>query len=206
MLLWPTYCPPDGGTSSNPVVSVTSQSPKLTEIGFKSAIRGSQTLGLIRFGYVVFAASAAGAGVCANSILYEGQTLYSLRGPIAVFAALLAAVFLSPVLCFVPTLLRAKRKGLLDYGAFAMKYMQSFDRKWVKGEVLEQEALLGSPDIQALADLDNSFQIIRKMRVVPLDRKTGFTILAAAVAPFLPLLLTVFSLEELVKEALKMLL
>ena len=32
------------------------------------------------------------------------------------------------------------------------------------------------------------------------------TILATAVVPFLPLLLTVFSLEELVREALKMLL
>jgi hypothetical protein len=60
--------------------------------------------------------------------------------------------------------------------------------------------LIGSADIQSLADLANSFEIVRKMRPVPFDLMTAILpMVAAAAIPFLPLLLTVFPLEEIVK-------
>jgi len=57
--------------------------------------------------------------------------------------------------------------------------------------------LLGSPDIQSLADLDGSYSIARDMRTVPFTlQNIGVLILVAAI-PYLPLLLTVMSVDKL---------
>ena len=109
------------------------------------------------------------------------------------YVLLILIVFLSPLLVFSPKLFEVKRKGLLEYGALANEYTQSFERKWIRREAPGGEPLLGSADIQSLADLGNSFEIVRKMRPVPFDLWTViFPMVAAAAIPFLPLVLTVF--------------
>jgi len=161
--------------------------------------------GQICFQYALFAISATGAGVCANMIVYQGETLGSLRGLIAVYLVILIAVFASPMLILAPKLYEVKKKGLLDYGALVAGYTQSFDSKWVRGNAPSGETVLGSPDIQSLADISNSYQIVQHMRIIPMGRDDFLKLVASAAGPFLPLLLTVFSAEELVKQALKML-
>jgi hypothetical protein len=95
-------------------------------------------------------------------------------------------------------------KGLLEYGALATKYVQSFDQKWVRGKSPDRQELLGTSDIQSLADLRNSYDIVRQMRIVVIDRKTALTLLVSAALPFLPLLLTIMPLEQVVQKAMKL--
>jgi hypothetical protein len=59
------------------------------------------------------------------------------------------------------------------------------------------EPLLGSPDIQSLADLANSAQFVPSMRVVPLSRSILVSYAMAVVLPFLPLLLFKYPTAEL---------
>jgi hypothetical protein len=80
-----------------------------------------------------------------------------------------------------------------------MEYVRSFDSKWLQRGVSPAESLLGSPDIQSLADMVNSFSAVRQMMIVLLDRKNLLTFLVAAAIPFLPLLLLVLPAEELIK-------
>jgi hypothetical protein len=103
-----------------------------------------------------------------------------------------------------PALLKVKRQGILDYGALANTYTQSFDEKWVHGKS-QGDALLGSSDIQSLADLSNSFAIIRDMRPVPVNKNTLIALALAAVLPFAPVVLIVTPADELIKAVLKML-
>jgi hypothetical protein len=73
--------------------------------------------------------------------------------------------------------------------------------------VLRQPAtsdeLLGAADIQSLADLGNSFALVREMRSVPFGLEDISRLAVATAAPLLPLLLTIFSLEELVLRIIK---
>jgi len=59
--------------------------------------------------------------------------------------------------------------------------------------------LVGSADIQSLADLGNSFELVRSMRVVPFTRDTVVQLAAITLLPVVPVLLTMVSLEELLK-------
>jgi len=106
---------------------------------------------------------------------------------------------------FTPQLSRAKRKGLADYGLLANRYVEGFEQKWVEGNVIETDELLGSGDIQSLADLGNSYAAVKEMRAVPFDLQDMGRLAAVTAAPLLPLGLTVFSFEELVMRIVKIL-
>jgi hypothetical protein len=63
----------------------------------------------------------------------------------------------------------------------------------------------GSADIQSLADLAGSFEIVQQMRLMP-TRQTILTLALFAVAPLAPLPLTMISGRELLERLVKMVL
>jgi hypothetical protein len=83
------------------------------------------------------------------------------------FIAFFVLAVLSPLLMFSPGMARAKRKGLADYGLLAQRYVESFEQKWVLRDPTSSDELLGAADIQSLADLGNSYALVRDMRSIP---------------------------------------
>jgi hypothetical protein len=69
----------------------------------------------------------------------------------------------------------------------AQRYTQLFDGKWIRGTVSSDEPLLGSSDIQSLADLGNSYEIIKKMRALPLTRTDFIGMALPGIVPAIPL-------------------
>jgi hypothetical protein len=157
----------------------------------------------IAFTPFLFAQGALLAGQIANRISYNGQPLLSFKLTIVGFVGFFVAAILAPLLVFTPQLERAKREGNAEYGAFASEYVMDFDQKWLRRKV-NDEQLLGSADIQSLADLGNSFAVVREMRVAPFAIDDVVRLLGATVVPMVPLLLTIMPLEQLVTEAIKM--
>jgi hypothetical protein len=148
------------------------------------------------FGPILFAQGAILAGILAARVLYRGETLQSFRFQIGGFIVFFVVVVLAPLLMFSPRMARARRKGLADYGLLAQRYVEGFDQKWVRESLLSEE-LLGTGDIQSLADLGNSYQVVREMRIVPFGLQDISRLAIATAAPLSPLLLTIFSFEEL---------
>jgi hypothetical protein len=109
-------------------------------------------------------------------------------------------LFLGPLFIFMPKLWACQMKGRIDYAVLAESYVTGFDRKWVRGNNPTDEPLLGSPDIQSLADLANSFSIIRNMRVAPIGNRLLRSLGIAAVAPMVPLLLLKYPIGELIQK------
>ena len=61
---------------------------------------------------------------------------------------------------------------------------------------------MGSGDIQSLADLGNSFEVVQTMRLAPVTNQAIFQLVVATFAPIVPLALTMMSLEDLLKRLL----
>jgi hypothetical protein len=61
------------------------------------------------------------------------------------------------------------------------------------------ESLVGGADIQSLADLGNSLEVVRSMRVAPIMKENILRLVATTLAPIVPLLLTMIPLRELLK-------
>jgi len=140
------------------------------------------------------------AGWIANRIFYLGATLPDFKIEIAVLVVFLLGMVLGPLLVFAPQLADAKRTGNREYGTLAERYVREFDAKWLRGGAPGDEPLVGSGDIQSLADLGNSFEVVRTMRIAPITKEAIIQLAAATLAPIVPLALTMMSLEELLKQ------
>jgi hypothetical protein len=151
------------------------------------------------FGPILFAQGTMLAGVVASRVLYRGEQLQDFKLQIAGFIAFFVVAILGPLVMFTPRLAAVRRKGLAEYGQLAQQYVDSFDKRWVRGETPSSEPLLGAADIQSLADLGNSYGLVRDMRPVPFGLEDISRMAAVTASPFLPLLLTVWSPEELIK-------
>jgi hypothetical protein len=158
------------------------------------------------FGPVLFAQGAMLAGLVASRVLYGGESLLSFKLQIGGFVAFFVLAILGPLLMFTPRMARAKRQGLADYGLLAQRYVESFEQKWVLRDPASPDELLGAADIQSLADLGNSYALVRDMRSVPFGLEDISRLAAATAAPLVPLLLTIFSPEELIMRIIKVVL
>jgi len=140
------------------------------------------------------------AGQLANQIFYAGAVLTEFKLEILLLVIFLLCLVVGPLLVFAPQLALARRTGLREYGALAQRYVREFDAKWVRGGAPGDESVLGTGDIQSLADLGNSFAVVQDMRVVPISKQAILQLAAATVAPIVPLLLTLMPLEQLLNK------
>lgn len=155
------------------------------------------------FSPILFAQGTLLAGLVAGRVLYTQESLLSFKLQAGGFITFFVLAILGPLLMFTPQMVRAKRKGLADYGLIAQRYVESFEHKWVLGDLAPADELLGAADIQSLADLGNSYALVREMRSVPFGLEDIMYLAIATAAPLLPLLLTIFSLEELIIRIIK---
>lgn len=118
---------------------------------------------------------------------------------------LLVFVILGPLLVFMPQLRVARRKGMEEYGSLGQQYAREFNRKWLRGGRPADEPLLGSADIQSLADLRNGYQVVEGIRSTPFGMQNVTSLAATMLLPVAPLLLTTFSVEQLLERVLKVL-
>ncbi|QCS65448.1 hypothetical protein EC609_25160 [Achromobacter denitrificans] len=135
----------------------------------------------------------------ANRIFFAGASLTDFKVETGAMVLFLLCLIFVPLLVFSPQLANAKRKGLSEYGMLAQRYVREYDAKWLRGGAPADEPLVGSADIQSLADLGNSFDVIRTMRIAPMTKDAVLRLAVAVLLPILPLALTMMSLEDLLK-------
>jgi hypothetical protein len=156
------------------------------------------------FAVLALAHGALLAGTAANRIFFLGAALPEFTILVAVMLLFLFCVVFGPLLLFVPRLAQTKRTGLREYGTLAERYVREFDVKWLHSGG-SAEPLLGSSDLQSLADLAASYEVVRTMRLAPVTRDAVLQLAAAALLPVAPLVLTMMPLEELLRQLLGML-
>jgi hypothetical protein len=156
------------------------------------------------FAPVLLAQGAVLAGMIANRIFYAGATLPAFKVELIGLVAVMVFAVLGPLLVFSPQLAAAKRTGLREHGILAQRYVQEYDRKWLRGGAPPDEPLVGSADIQSLADLGNSFEVVKEMRWVPFTMSTVLQLSVTTLTPVVPLMLTMISLEDLLTKLLQM--
>ena len=140
------------------------------------------------------------AGQLANRIFFLDALLPQFKAEIAIIVAFWLCVVFGPLLVFSAQLSQLKRDGLREYGTLAERYVREFDAKWLRGGAPVDEPFVGSADIQSLADLGNSYEVVRSMRLAPITKDAVIYLVAAVLLPIVPLMLTMMPLEELLKK------
>jgi len=153
------------------------------------------------FALVALAHGALLAGQIANRIFFLGATLAEYKLHVLLLVLFLLLLILGPLLVFAGQLARAKQKGLREYGTLSERYVREFDAKWLRGAAGD-EPFVGSADIQSLADLGNSYEVVKTMRLAPVTKEAAMQLAVFTALPVAPLLLTVMPLERLLQTLL----
>ena len=134
----------------------------------------------------------------------SGKTVFEVIYPALVVTLIvdLALILLPP--CVLALKLRTcQEKGLSDYTVFAARYVNDFEKKWRNESAVPAEPLLGTSDLQSLADLSNCVGIVRNMRWVPVSTRLLIIVVIAALLPMLPLFLFKYPIAELGQKILR---
>lgn len=155
----------------------------------------------VPFGALLFAASAVFAAEGLRRVLFAGEGLEALWAGALMLLVVALAIFIGPLLAFVPVLVRLRRRGVLEYGALASRYTQRFAQKWLGGE--PREDLLGTADIQSLADLAGTHECVEKMRFLPPGRREVVAMVIPGLLPLLVLAAAVVPIGEVLKSLVR---
>jgi len=155
------------------------------------------------FGILLCALGCGFAGRVANSLLFEGAPLSSFKFLMLGYLALAVIVGLLPLTLLAPTLMNVRKAGIVEYGRLANSYTKSFDRKWVHYVERPSESLLGTGDIQSLADMGNSFAFVEAMNIVPITRRLILQLGFQAALPLIPVIVVGTPVPQLVEAITK---
>ena len=100
-------------------------------------------------------------------------------------------------------LVRKGREWRRKYRIFVAEYNRAFVEKWVIGTRPADERLLGSADIQSLADMANSYDRVRQMRIIPFSQRVVIQLAVMTLLPALPLLPLVVPVADILKALAK---
>ncbi len=156
------------------------------------------------FATLAFAISAVYSASFAESIAAGTMAFETLQLMVPLVFLAVAVLFVGPLFIFAPKLWACRVAGWEEYMGMASRYVNAFDRKWIHGENPADERLLGTPDMQSLADLTNSVNVVREMQSIPGSRRFLISLAAAVVVPMLPLLFLKYPLSEVALRLFKM--
>jgi hypothetical protein len=147
-------------------------------------------------GIFAFAFSAILSADAAFRIVFHKAAIETFKMPLVIQLIVSQTVILAPLLMFFPILAQTRREWMRSYSQLVVRYNRAFHEKWIDGPPPEGEPLLGSADIQSLADLGGSFEFIRATRLVPFSQRVILQLAVITALPGLPLLLLVMPIEK----------
>ena len=152
---------------------------------------------------VVLASSTVLASNWAHNVIYHGVDVMSLKHLAIFYVLLVLGIFLSPWLAFMPKLKKFRRQSNFHYGALMTKYGQLVDRRWIKGETLQNDELLSAPEIGPVADITSLFKVVEEIRTIPLRKKAIVQLVVAALLPLIPVFAIGMPIKELLKQLME---
>jgi hypothetical protein len=152
------------------------------------------------FTVLLMAVSCVVSGAWATQIL-AGQRRFSLDSaatPVSVLLGIALVVTVGPLFPFAPQIYRARLEGLRRYSRLADAYGHLFAQRWLQGPAGGD--VLGTPDIQSLADLSSAQESAEKSWIVPFGYQTLVAVILALCTPLLPLALLQVPFSEAVRK------
>jgi hypothetical protein len=147
---------------------------------------------------------AVSTALCAGwetQILLEGRKVDTLKPLFFAFLLIGAVIAFAPLLCFVPSLFRARRRGRLTYASLVTTYSRAFEKRWTTTS--SPTDLLGNADFQSMADLSSTFRDnVEKMQLVLFGARDCIALVLAAQIPGLPIMLSQLPANEVLKRIL----
>lgn len=165
-------------------------------LGFLEGLPGA-------FSPVVLAISAVLASRFAHDVVYHDVHVAALRMPMLAFGVVVLVLFLAPLLPWQRPLAAARRRAELEYGALVARHGRLVRRRWIEGEKLDDDAILSAPELGPVADTLVLYEAARKMKTLPIGRRSLIAVLLPAAIPMVVVLAIEIPVKDLLLGLLK---
>lgn len=159
---------------------------------------------IMAFSPVIVAQTSLLSSIVFARILYMGDRLPAYKLEIAGLLIFCILLVMLPLTFFADQLEDVGRAARYQFGTLSSRYVTDFHHKWMDGTVRSEEPLLGTSDIQSLADLANSYAVAAETRLIPVTKQVLLRFVILAVLPLVPLVLTMIPLSEIIKSLFKL--
>jgi hypothetical protein len=149
------------------------------------------------FAPMALAMSSVACAFWTHQLLHHDRELMQLRLPFLVFVCAVTLLLLAPLLVFVPPMLRARRRALLDYGALVAAHGRLVHRRWIEAAPVESSALLEAPELGPSVDVGSLYQAVWMARRSPISRLVLVKVLLPLLLPAVLGLTSRFPLSEM---------
>jgi hypothetical protein len=136
------------------------------------------------FSGLIFALSCVVASAILKELDFVRHDPQTVWIALAVWIVVILIVFIGPLLVFIPPILAARAKALLEYGRLVSQFQRAFHHKWID-EARNGKDLMGSPDLSPLSSLYAILQTVRGLQVIPVDKAAIVQLVIAAGLPLL---------------------
>jgi hypothetical protein len=162
-------------------------------------------LGILKNGESAFIMIALAFGALlsealAEDIIYTDMTLMQSLTDIITFIITTIILMTLPMFFFTRQLAMSRRWGLVVYGDLGHRLSNAFDNKW--GDTSDEsngDELLKTADSSVVCDYADIYKVVEDMRFIPVRLKGYFLQLTVLIIPFIPLILTEYSLTDILK-------
>jgi len=153
----------------------------------------------LNFSFILIGLSTILAAAIGIDIIYHNAVLKTYLFPIVIYLCLLPTILYSPLLFFMPFLIKAKSWGIRQFGNLIRKHNIDYRAKWIDGNPPKDDHLLGTMDNSSLADINGSYGPVQGLKLVPVDTKLLLLSFVLNLLPFIPLVFTYYSIFDLFK-------
>jgi hypothetical protein len=137
-----------------------------------------------------------------HDAFYHDLDVHTLTVPAIALVIVLLIIALAPLLVFMPPLRRVRRENMLAYGALLAEHGRLVQKRWIRRQQVDDDAVLSAPEIGPVADTLSLFEAVSGMRPAPITKSSLVPIVVASVLPLIP----VFAIQIPIKQILAKLL
>jgi len=159
----------------------------------------------VMFVPVVLGISSVFASGWAHQVVYHDVAIASLRIEIIAFVVIVPLLFVAPFVAFLGLMLKTKKQGLLDYGDLIGRHGRLVRERWIDGKPVADDPILDAPELGPIADTAAPYELISKIRPLPLTMASLMPLVGAAILPMVVLAAVDLPLKTILKSALKIL-
>lgn len=151
----------------------------------------------------VLALAAILSAAWETQLLHARTTTTALLPMVTVYLVAALAIAVGPLLLLSGRLAGSRRRSLAQYGDFMRRFALQFHAKWIEHHPLSTAEALVAPDMSALHDLGETFQVISKTRVFVFSPRTVFTVWFAGLLPMVPLFVSTLTVEQVLQRIVR---
>lgn len=152
----------------------------------------------LAFGVLCAALAAVFSSQIGEAVVYRGAALMDFKYGVGFFVVLLPLLLFSPLLAYVPLMIKTKTRGIYSFGSLVQYHNNLYREKWLEGSSPKGKSILGAADNSSMADINGSYAAVTQMKVIPVRPWTVVELSILLLVPFTPLLGLAYSFAEII--------